>query len=207
MGILECSFFNAIIPFFSLPLLLSVLPEYSRWGILMGHPPRQEAAVTFLCIALAAAKHMDRLSKFYIVSRSSTMFFAVIDSNMKIVAGIGTFLFFNEVVYWTDIVGFLCIFIALVVSSYEKMQANKQEAAAKAKQNIEEDSASSDNAEEDKIAATQDMEFENSFNTDLSDDAHSPKRTTSKIEMQATLSGMRTMSSAEHEEVVSAMHT
>lgn len=203
MGILECSFFNAIIPFFSLPLLLSVLPEYSRWGILMGHPPRQEVGVTFLCIALAASKHMDRLSKFYIVSRSSTMFFAVIDSNMKIMAGIGTFLFFNEVIYWTDIVGFLCIFIALIVSSYEKLQANKEDAALKKAKQVPENG--NEDTESTEGCATEEMSFDHSFKTDVSDgNMASIKRSISKIEMQTTAAATE---SIEGGEVLSAMHS
>ena len=130
LGVLECSFFNAIIPSFVLPLVLLVIPEYTKWGILSGHAPSPEAIITLLCIALTAAKHTDRLSKFFIVSHASTMFFAFVDSNMKIVAGIGTFIFFSETVYWTDVVGFICIFISLLIACYEKKLKYEADKAA-----------------------------------------------------------------------------
>lgn len=48
------------------------------------------------------------------------MFYAVIDSNMKIIAGIGTFVLFNENIYWPQVVGFVCIFISLCITCYDK---------------------------------------------------------------------------------------
>lgn len=129
---LECSFFNAVIPSFLLPGVLAVVPEYQKWTSLTGRGPSATAVITILCAGLTAAKHTDRLSKFFIVSRASTIFFAFVDSNMKIIAGIGTFIFFNQAVYWTDVVGFVCIFLALLVACYDKKLKYDQDKAAAA---------------------------------------------------------------------------
>jgi hypothetical protein len=128
--VLECSFFNAIIPSFLLPGVLAVVPEYKKWTILTGKAPGATTIITILCAGLTAAKHTDRLSKFFIVSRASTIFFAFVDSNMKIIAGIGTFIFFNQAVYWTDVVGFIFIFMALMVACYDKKLKYEAEKAA-----------------------------------------------------------------------------
>jgi uncharacterized membrane protein len=135
--VLECSFFNAVIPSFLLPGVLAVVPEYKRWTSLTGRGPSATAVITILCAGLTAAKHADRLSKFFIVSRASTIFFAFVDSNMKIIAGIGTFIFFNQAVYWTDVVGFVFIFLALMVACYDKKlkyDQDRAEAAQKEKE-------------------------------------------------------------------------
>jgi hypothetical protein len=71
---------------------------------------------------VTASKHADRLAKFSIVSMTSTMFFAAVDSNMKVVAGIGSFLFFRDDVYWPQILGFILIFIALIIMYIDKKQ-------------------------------------------------------------------------------------
>jgi hypothetical protein len=118
--VLECSFFNALVPSLVLPLVLLAIPEYKQWDVLVGHIPRSEAIISLLCISLVFAKHLDRQNKFFIVSQGSTMFFAIIDSNMKIVAGIGTLVFFGQKAYWTNIAGFLCIFVSLAIACYEK---------------------------------------------------------------------------------------
>ena len=118
--VLECSLANTVIPFLLLPLALLFLPEYNRWDILLGHNRRPTAGITLLCAIIALAKYADRTSKFSIVSKASTMFFAVVDSNMKIVAGIGAFLFFNEIIYWPQVLGFVLIFLSLLVALYDK---------------------------------------------------------------------------------------
>jgi hypothetical protein len=120
MGVLECSLFNAFIPSMLLPWILLVVPEYKQWGELGGRVPSSEAIVALLCVSLVFAKQFDRQNKFFIVSHGSTMFFAIVDSNMKIVAGVGTLLFFGQKAYWTNIVGFLCVFVSLAVACYEK---------------------------------------------------------------------------------------
>jgi hypothetical protein len=121
MGVLECSLANAFIPSLLLPLALLARPEYHNYPEeLGGHSTRPTVIITLLCITITMAKHMDRLSKFSIVSQASTMFYAVIDSNMKIIAGIGTFVLFDESIYWPQVVGFICIFISLCITCYDK---------------------------------------------------------------------------------------
>ncbi len=48
------------------------------------------------------------------------MFYAVVDSNMKIIAGIGAIVLFHDSVYWPQMVGFACIFLSLLATSYDK---------------------------------------------------------------------------------------
>lgn len=67
---------------------------------------------------------MDRVSKFYIIANTSTLFFAVIDANMKILAGIGAFVFFGESIFWPKIVGFILIAFSLLLSVFEKLSTS-----------------------------------------------------------------------------------
>lgn len=48
------------------------------------------------------------------------MFYAVVDSNMKIIAGIGAIVFFHDSVYWPQLAGFGCIFLSLLTTCYDK---------------------------------------------------------------------------------------
>lgn len=127
--VLECSLSNSIVPFCLLPLVLLFLPEYEKWDKLIGHNRRPTAGITILCITIALAKYADRTSKFSIISKASTMFFAVVDSNMKIVAGIGAFLFFKEKIYWPQVVGFVLIFLSLLIAVYDKKLKHDEEQA------------------------------------------------------------------------------
>ena len=120
MGVLECSFFNALVPCFVLPLVLIVAPEYKRWDHLTGRNTWNTLGVAGLCAIVCLAKYCDRVSKFTVVSKASTMFYAVTDSNMKLVAGIGTLIFFHEALTWGQVIGFFLIFISLLISLYDK---------------------------------------------------------------------------------------
>jgi hypothetical protein len=133
MGVLECSLANSIIPCCVLPLALAVIPEYKSWTTQLagGHSAAARVFIAFLSLVVTASKHADRLAKFTIVSMTSTMFFAAVDSNMKVVAGIGSFLFFREDVYWPQVLGFIFIFFALIVMFIDKKQKIE---AAKAKE-------------------------------------------------------------------------
>jgi len=136
LGVLECSFFNALIPCMILPIALAIVPEGDKWTEqLTGRDTKGTVGVTFLCITVCLAKYGDRLSKFTIVSKASTMFFAIIDSNMKLVAGIGTIIFFTTSFTGGQGIGFGLIFISLLLSLYDKkkkMDAEKAEAERKA---------------------------------------------------------------------------
>ena len=120
MGVLECSLANSLVPSLLLPLSLLVVPEYKKWTCLTGRGTNLTILITVLCCSITICKHADRLCKFSIVSQANTMFFAAVDSNMKVIAGIGTFIFFSETVYWTHIVGFILIFISLVLMVMDK---------------------------------------------------------------------------------------
>jgi hypothetical protein len=122
MGVLECSLANAFIPFVLLPGLLLIFPEYKRWGRLSSRGPQATVIITLLCFSLTMSKHADRLSKFSIVSAANTMFFAAVDSNMKVIAGIGSFLFFDQSVTWAEILGFVLVFFSLIVMVIDKRQ-------------------------------------------------------------------------------------
>jgi drug/metabolite transporter (DMT)-like permease len=121
MGVLECSLANSLIPCCVLPFVLLVVPEEKKWGDqLGGHAPIACFFIALLCLSVTVSKHADRLCKFSIVSMTSTMFFAAVDANMKVVAGIGSFLFFSDNVHWPQILGFVFIFFALIVMYLDK---------------------------------------------------------------------------------------
>jgi hypothetical protein len=121
MGVLECALANSVIPTLLLPLAFIFLPEFNKWGDeLGGHAQSATIVITLLCVSVTLCKHADRFCKFKIVSLASTMFYAAIDSNMKVVAGIGAFLFFNETIYWPQVVGFVFILSSLLVMYYDK---------------------------------------------------------------------------------------
>ena len=96
------------------------MPEYHKWYTLLNPTLFGTLIITLLCLGVTLSKHIDRLCKFTIVSETSTMFFAAVDANMKVIAGIGSFIFFDEVVYWPQVVGFGLIFGALVVMYEDK---------------------------------------------------------------------------------------
>ena len=121
IGCLECAIVNSIIPFFLLPSILIFIPEYKTWNEdLIGFNKKGTVIVTLLCFAIAITKNADRLSKFFIISKSSTMYFAAIDANMKVITGIGSFFLFDEIYYWPQILGFMLIIIALVIMYYDR---------------------------------------------------------------------------------------
>jgi hypothetical protein len=120
MGVLECSFANAVIPFFVIPFALLVVPEYRRWVELTSFGPSGTVIILTICLSITITKYADRLSKFSIISMANAMFFAGVDSNMKVVAGVGTFLFFEEKIYWSEVVGFSLIVISLGVMIEDK---------------------------------------------------------------------------------------
>jgi len=130
LGVLECSFFNALLPCLILPWVLLVAPEYQRWGDQLSHrSPLNNACVAGLLASVCVAKYGDRVSKFTVVSKASTMFFAVVDSNMKLFAGIGTIVFFSEAFTWGQGMGFFLIFVSLLISLYDKkLKVDKERA-------------------------------------------------------------------------------
>lgn len=120
-GVLECGVANAIVPFFLIPLTLTVIPEFYHWREMLNPPSSNTRTIlTLLCIALCLSKLVDRLSKFGIVNESSTIFFAGVDSLMKMLAGFGSFFFFGEKITWCTILGFGLVVASVVVLYIDK---------------------------------------------------------------------------------------
>ena len=119
IGVAETSFSNSIIPFFTIPLLYIVIPEYTKYpSDLTGYSPQYTVVLVFLCGSIAVAKLIDRACKFSLVSQTSTMFFGSVDCAMKVVAGLGAIVFFNAELRWTEIVGFIIIILSFVPMRY-----------------------------------------------------------------------------------------
>ena len=119
VGVAETSFSYGIIPFFTIPLLYIVIPEYTKYTTdLSGFSPGYTALLTFLCIGISISKLIDRVCKFSLVITTSTMFFASVDCAMKVVAGFGSIIFFNDGLSWTEIVGFVLIIASFVPMRY-----------------------------------------------------------------------------------------
>jgi drug/metabolite transporter (DMT)-like permease len=127
IGVSECAVANSVVPFFLVPFMLLLIPEYNRWGSQLLHPgdPSLTTILTLLFLALCFSKHIDRLSKFGIVDESSTIFFAGVDAQMKMIAGIGSFFFFGESINWCIIVGFALVALAVVVMFIDKLQKQR----------------------------------------------------------------------------------
>ena len=122
IGVSECTLANCIIPFFMIPFLLMFLPEYKSWEVQLG-PSRSgstKAILVALSFSLAVSKQIDRLSKFSIVQGSSTIFFGGVDACMKMVAGVGAFVFFGEEVAWPQILSFLLVGLSVLLLFYDK---------------------------------------------------------------------------------------
>lgn len=121
IGVSECATANAIIPFCLVPSVLIFDKEYKSWGRdLYPFSRAKTTIVVVLLVSLSLAKNFDRAAKFGIVSNSSTIFFAGIDAFMKVVAGIGSFLFFGDVILWPSYVGFVLVVLALICLFIDK---------------------------------------------------------------------------------------
>jgi len=121
IGVYECAFFNALIPFCVIPLAFLVVPEEKQWSTqLTGRNSLNTFTVTAVVIMICFAKWGDRVSKFSVVQKASTMLFAIVDANMKFVAVVGTLAFFSAEVTIGQIIGFVLIFGSLCASIYDK---------------------------------------------------------------------------------------
>lgn len=119
-GVLEVAIVNSLIPSLLLPIVLALGAETKQWGCLLQVGTFDTACVALLCVGIALSKYADRLCKFGIVHAASTLFFAVIDANMKVVAGLGSIFFFHEKVYWPQFLGFALIVLSMVLSVLNK---------------------------------------------------------------------------------------
>lgn len=121
IGVYECAFFNALIPFCVIPLALLADSEQKQWSVqLTGRNSLNTFTVTMVVIMICFAKWGDRISKFSVVQKASTMLFAIVDANMKFVAVLGTLLFFHQHVTIGQLIGFAFIFLSLLSSLYDK---------------------------------------------------------------------------------------
>jgi EamA domain-containing membrane protein RarD len=117
-----------VVPFFVVPFILIVIPEYKRWNSQLIHSNDSglTTILTLLFFALCFSKHIDRLCKYGIVNEASTIFFAGVDAQMKMIAGVGSFFFFNEEITWCIIVGFILVALAVVVMFIDKLQKQQK---------------------------------------------------------------------------------
>jgi len=131
LGCLEITLANSLIPFILLPIILIFIPEYQYWNELTyyynNNNIKSTLIITLICILLSINKYADRISKYTIIGKRSTLFFAAIDANMKVVTGIGSFIFFNEEIYWPQILGFILIVIALIIMYLDRYITIKNE--------------------------------------------------------------------------------
>jgi drug/metabolite transporter (DMT)-like permease len=126
IGAKECALATTLGPFLFIPFLLLVDREYLRWQAqlcpaILG----KRLMILLLCLGLSMSKLVDRISKYGIVAGSSTIFFAGVDSVMKVVAGIGSFFFFQQSIAWPAVAGFVIIIVAiwvLYIDQNTKMQ-------------------------------------------------------------------------------------
>lgn len=123
-GVLEVSIANSVVPSIILPFALLFVPEIKDWGQLISFGPANTIYILALCIGISLSKYADRLCKFSIVHSASTLFFAVVDANMKVVAGLGSFLFFDEKIYWPQLLGFAFVVGSMVLSIFNKYTSN-----------------------------------------------------------------------------------
>lgn len=130
-GVLEVSIANSLVPSLILPFVLAFVPETKDWGDLANFGSVDTTYIVVLCVGVALSKYADRLCKFSIVHAASTLFYAVVDANMKVVAGLGSFFFFNEKIYWPQLLGFSLIVCSMLVSIMNKYLANKKLLAGK----------------------------------------------------------------------------
>jgi hypothetical protein len=68
------------------------------------------------------SKFADRFCKYAIVNNATTMFYAIVDSNMRVVAGIGSLLIFEKTFFISEIVGFIFVALSLFVSLIDLKQ-------------------------------------------------------------------------------------
>lgn len=125
LGVHEVSFANSFIPSLVLPCILKVDGEYTRWKTKFadGNDHMRLLGIVAICIGLTNTKFLDRVCKFTIVSRKSSVFFGVVDAAMKSAAGIGSYLMFDEDTDWTDFAAFglvLLSFIPMITKGFRR---------------------------------------------------------------------------------------
>jgi hypothetical protein len=117
---------NSIVPFVLLPFALPLTGEYKHWPRELYRPHGKAgitAIIALLSIALCESKHIDRFSKYAIVENTSTLFFAGVDSAMKMLAGIMSFIFFTSdpaQIEWPTLLAFGIVSIAVVLLYLDK---------------------------------------------------------------------------------------
>jgi hypothetical protein len=131
IGVKECALVNSIIPFFLLPFMLPATGEYKQWPSVLFRPHAKVGIpiiIAALSFALMESKHVDRYAKYAIVENTSTLFFAGIDSAMKMLAGIMSFILFpsnQSQISWSTILGFSFVSMGVVLLYFDKRAKSK----------------------------------------------------------------------------------
>lgn len=121
IGVSEAALANSIIPFFTIPFALVFIDEYTLWpDELAPTLSKTRMIIALLSVTLCISKQIDRISKFGIVQGSNTLFFAGVDSLNKIIAGLGSFIFFSEEVTISAIFSFVMIGISVLLLYLDK---------------------------------------------------------------------------------------
>ena len=102
-GLLACteaSFYNSLIPFCVMPIVMVASGEFHRyapeWDRLESNSPEMPWLACALGAGLAMAKMFDRLSKFTIIQQQNSFFFAILDAFRRMGTGLLSILMFNE---------------------------------------------------------------------------------------------------------------
>lgn len=122
---------STVVPFCILPFGLLATKEYQLWPEQLYNTGsvRNTVIIMFLSFALCESKHLDRFCKYAIVENTSTIFFAGVDSAMKMVAGIMSFVFFpssTPSAVWPTVLGFLFIAMAVTLLYIDKRLKSSQ---------------------------------------------------------------------------------
>ena len=131
VAVTECAIANSLVPFLTVPLTLLLIPEYRKWSRELWWVRSQgyvealkhNVLVVVYCLLLAVSKQVDRVAKFGIVHASSTIFFAGIDSFMKMLAGFGSLLLFPSQgggIAWPEIVAFFMVCASVLLLYVDK---------------------------------------------------------------------------------------
>lgn len=127
-GVLEVTFATTLGPSALIPLTLLAFPEYRQWGEIFSTTRLHGSVICLLYAAIMVCKYVDRTYKYLLVHRATTMFYAFVDANMKVVAGVGSFLFFHDTdsVYWSEVLGFLLVVLSFLLSLVDRKRREQE---------------------------------------------------------------------------------
>jgi drug/metabolite transporter (DMT)-like permease len=138
LAVSEASFFNSIIPFHVMLVMMWVTGEVhqypNEWHRLEGIGPHMPLFVCLLGCGLALAKMFDRLSKFTIISSSGAFFFAILDTFRRMGTGLLSVWMFGEELTAAKVIALLMTSVAIGLNSkgdqrLKQIKAEKESAA------------------------------------------------------------------------------